>query len=87
MSDSEGFFVESILGADTGKALVRVVYGGTDCMWEADTARMVALSLLDAASCAESDKAIFEYLTEAGQIPVAQVATMIVELRKFRNIG
>lgn len=82
----EGFFVESILGMDTGKALVRIQYPVQkfDVTVESHEVRAVAMSLLQAAEAADMDKMVFEFLTEKVSTPVDAAAGMIRELRAMR---
>ncbi len=79
------FFVESILGLDTGKALVVVTLNKEEITCEVEEARKMAMMLLEAAMASEQDKMLFEYLTEQGRLTVQSVAVMLQELRNYRQ--
>lgn len=84
MSEQE-FFCETILGMDTGKALVKVTFMGQEMMVESDQAKEMANVLLETAHASEMDRALFRFLTEEQGMAVNLAAVMIRGLREFRS--
>jgi hypothetical protein len=79
------FMVEFLVGMDSGQALVRLsAENGFSVVMTADNARDLALNLLNAAGCAESDRSIFNYMTEQLASPVDVAGLFIHGVRQER---
>lgn len=87
MSESE-FSVESVLGYDTGKALVSIQLKDTKMLVDAEKAVEMSNMLLECAHAAENDRILFEALTGKDvQLEVPQAAVIIRAMRAKRAEG
>lgn len=78
------FSVESVIGYDTGKPLVKVTWNGDDHLIDADKAIEISYMLLECAHASESDLNIFNALTNSG-CDVATTANIIKLIRHERG--
>lgn len=79
------FGVESVLGMDTGKALVKVSFG--DQTWVIETEKAIEMSymLIECAHAAESDLILFNTVTDPPMgMDVASAAQLIKLVRDKR---
>ena len=77
--------VRSILGMNTGKALVELQMPSQNTTIEAADARNIGMQLIEAAEAAEHDRIVFEMLTEEVGSTVESAAAFIQDLRKRRS--
>lgn len=77
--------VTSMLGMDSGQPLVQMQCNSEVVIMSTRDARALALNILSAAEGAESDWAVFRYLTERADMSVDNSARMINGLRALRS--
>lgn len=83
MNEVENFAVESVLGYDTGKPLVKVSWSGVEHLIDTDKAIEISYMLLECAHASESDLSIFNALTNSG-CDVTTTANLIKLIRHER---
>ena len=85
MSDEVLFLVESILGMDTGKALVRITFGKTAYTLTVQDASAFAANLIRGIEASQQDLQLYRYLTENVGSTHQDAALMIRGVREFRK--
>lgn len=84
MNNIDEWFVSSILGMDTGRALVKLETPKGSFMMSAREASNLASLLNEAAEASRQDFMLFRFLTEDMSLSVNQAGRAIEALREYR---
>lgn len=81
--EEENFFIESIYGMKTKQGIVQIDWNGKKTQMSILDAKKIAYMILEAASAAALDEAVFEFFSKLpGEDSLALAATIIQGIRE-----
>ena len=83
MDSLKNVHIGTIYGAHTKQGIITFKYGSVDTQWSILEAKKLAYMILEAATAAETDAAIFQFFEKSGGLELA--VQLMQAMRDHRN--